>query len=37
MDSVDVHVHAAIPGGHEIHMLQPDRYINEITDFIHDL
>jgi pimeloyl-ACP methyl ester carboxylesterase len=26
-----------IPGGHEIHMLQPDRYIEEITQFADDL
>jgi pimeloyl-ACP methyl ester carboxylesterase len=26
-----------IPGGHEIHMLQPDRYIDEITKFVGDL
>lgn len=26
-----------IPGGHEIHMLQPDRYIEEITKFVGDL
>jgi pimeloyl-ACP methyl ester carboxylesterase len=26
-----------IPGGHEIHMLQPRRYIDEITGFVGDL
>jgi hypothetical protein len=27
----------AIPGGHEIHMLQHRRYIDEITQFVDDL
>jgi pimeloyl-ACP methyl ester carboxylesterase len=26
-----------IPGGHEIHMVQPKRYIDELTKFVDDL
>lgn len=26
-----------IPGGHEIHMVQPERYIEELYQFIDDL